>query len=175
MWVSFIRHHYEDAYTIQLVNAVLRRAWEGNFQVHWSLWISTDKYSEAPHEREDNELSEGSTPPLQAVPSEWLGKSVEDCAKWLREAPAEVALNKHYFAILNEHMKEENTVMLVRIIEDHEEGKAGQLEYFPVPSDQTVLVLLSSGGLKFEEILVNYRRTQMIKGKPDRSYGGPAT
>ena len=86
-------------------------------------------------------------------------------------------MNKRYFAVINEHMKEEDTVMLCRTVEDvpeENEEDRGQLQYFPVKTERTNLILMQTIGIEFLERLMEYRTLRYLAGKPDRSKGGPS-
>ena len=155
-------------------NDLLTKAWEGNFKAAWYLWLASDNYSDAP-KQEGKQIPPATEPPLQNLPTGWSGKTIKECVKWVQQMPDDVALNKNYFAVINDDMKGDDSVLVVRIIEDWYdwEDKRGTLEYFPVSKDEVAIVLLTSGGNKFEETLLNYRRTQMREGKPMKCKGGP--
>jgi hypothetical protein len=47
------------------------------------------------------------------------------------------------------------------------------VEYFPVPTEQVQMYIGTSEGLKWDERALNYQRSRMRDGKPDRSKAGP--
>jgi len=158
---------------LQYMNETLTRAWKGAYEGGWDLWVATDNYNDAPKHRDDNELPVGSEPPISSdYHSPFIGKTLEECAKWLQGAPDDVALHKTYFTALDEHSKEDDTVMMCRIVESKGEGEV-KLEYFPLETDTIQMYIATSDGLKFDERALNYQRQRMQDGKPDRSKAGP--
>jgi hypothetical protein len=99
-----------------------------------------------------------------------LLKTVQDCAKWLQAAPNDVASDKRHFAAMNEHSKEDNTVLLCRIKKD---DGAFKVDYFPLPTAHVAMYLHTNNGDRFEESFGSYQREMEDEGKPDRSQGGP--
>lgn len=73
---------------------------------------------------------------------------------------------------MDEHSKEEDTVMLCRIVKS-DKSHGVELEYFPQETDTIVMNMATNGGLKFDEKCRNYQVSRMKDGKPDRSKGGP--
>ena len=140
--------------------------------------MASSEYSDVPRRPKGNPIPEGSKPPLGSLPSAWIGKTIEQCAQWLSEAPEDIAVNKRYFAVICEHMKEEDAVMLCRTVEDipeEREEDRGQLQYFPVKTERTELILMQTIGIEFLERLMQYRTRRLQEGKPDRSKGGPSS
>jgi len=158
---------------IQYINDTLTRAWKGDMEAAWELYLATDDYDDAPKKRTDNQLSEGTKAPVSTdFKSPFIGKALEECAKWLQRAPEERELNREYFTALDEHSKEDDTVLLCRIVDSDGSGNV-TLQYFPVPTGDTVVEMQTSHGLVFDEKLQNYQRQRMTDGKPDRSKGEP--
>ncbi|EON68582.1 hypothetical protein W97_07840 [Coniosporium apollinis CBS 100218] len=158
---------------VDYINDSLTRAWKGDFEAAWELYLATDDYEDAPKKRSDNELSEGTRAPISTdFKFPFIGKTLEDCAKWLQRAPDEVELNREYFTALGEHSKEDDTVMLCRIVDSDDAGNV-TLQYFPVPTGDAVVEMQTTLGVKFDEKLQNYQRQRMQDGKPDRSKGEP--
>lgn len=147
----------------------MTRAWKGDWEAAWELWVATDNYDDAPKVRNNNELAEGSKAPIsESYASPFVGKTLEDCAKWLQQAPSDVAIDKEYFTALVEHSKEEDTVMACRINGSDESGEL-DIEYFPQGTDTIVQDMMTNGGLKWNEKAWNYAAARMNDGKPDRS------
>lgn len=125
-----------------------------------------------PKTRNDNELPTGTEAPIpEGFSSPWTGKSSEECALWLQQAPANVAVHQDYFTVMNEFSKEDDTVLVCRV--KSKNGNKIDLEYFPQPTDKIVMEMATNGGLKFDEKAQNYQRSRMNDGKPDRSKAGP--
>lgn len=131
-------------------------------------------YDDAPKNRDDNELPEGSRAPIsQGFTSPFAGKTLRDCAQWLQQAPSEVAVHKEYFTAIDGYSKEDGTMMACRIVESSEPGDV-EVEFFPQSTDTIVMEMATNGGLKlFDEKAQNYQRSRMNDGKPDRSKAGP--
>ena len=106
---------------IQYINNLLTRAWKGNFESGWDLWVAvTEDWTAAPQKHKfDNELPQGSQPPISAEDfssSPWTGKTVQECAQWLQGVGPEVGLNKGYFMVMDEFSKKDDTVLACRIV-----------------------------------------------------------
>ncbi|OAG01789.1 uncharacterized protein CC84DRAFT_218565 [Paraphaeosphaeria sporulosa] len=75
----------------------LTHDWDTN--ARWDLWVATDSHEDmpkAPGERQP--LPQATKPPLKGLfRSPWIGNIVEECAKWLQNAPDESAVQKEYF------------------------------------------------------------------------------
>lgn len=160
--------------TFQYINDSLTRAWKGDYEAAWELYVATDDYEDAPKKRSDNELSEGTHAPISTgFRSPFVGKTLEECARWLQRGPDEVELNRQYFTALEEHSKEDDTVLLCRTVESDDDSGNVILQYFPVPTGDAVAEMQTSLGTKFDEKLQNYQRQRMQDGQPDRSKGEP--
>jgi hypothetical protein len=113
----------------------------------------------------------GTEPPIpESYKSPWYGKTVEDCARWLQDAPNDVASDKEHFAAMNEFSKEDDTVLLCRIKTN---GGGLKVDYFPVTTAHIAMYLHTNNGDRFEESFGGYQRRMEDEGKPDRSQGGP--
>lgn len=65
------------------------------------FWLATNNYEDATIKKEDS-TNLGTEPPIpDGWTSPWIGKSVEDVAKWLRAKPDFVDLDSNYFAVLD--------------------------------------------------------------------------
>ncbi|KAF2648758.1 hypothetical protein K491DRAFT_698672 [Lophiostoma macrostomum CBS 122681] len=131
------------------MNEVLSRAEKENFGTGWNLWVASSEYSDIPRRPMGSRIPEGSKPPLESLPSVWIGKTIEQCAQWLSQAPEDIAVNRIYFAVISENMKENDTVTLCRTVEDipeENEEDRGQLQYFSVETERTDLILMQMAG-----------------------------
>ena len=97
---------------------------------------------------------------------------LRDCAKWLQKAPSEIAVQKQYFTAIDQHSKEDDTVMVCRVVDPDRAGDL-ELEYFPQPTNAILMEMATNDGLKFDEKAQNYQRSRMNDGQPDRSRVGP--
>lgn len=113
--------------------------------------------------------SDGTEAPVKSFESSFVGKTPEECAVWLQAAPEDVDLDRDIFATLDEHSKENDTITMCRVLED----RGGEVEYFPVPVGDAVVLLITSQGLKFDERLEGYQSQMREDGKPDLSKGKP--
>lgn len=102
-----------------------------------------------------------------------------ECAQWLQGVGSEVGLNKEYFTVIDEFSKNDDTVLVCRIVFSAEadgggeEGGKLKVEYFPQPTGSIAMEMATNGGSKFDEKAINYQRSRLKDGKPDRSNAGP--
>lgn len=73
---------------------------------------------------------------------------------------------------MNEHSKDDDTILVCRIVEINQLDSLVELEYFPQPTDTILMEMATNDGLKFDEKAQNYQRSLMTDGKPDRSKAG---
>lgn len=73
---------------------------------------------------------------------------------------------------MDEHSKDDDTVMACRIVKSDKSGDL-EVEYFPQPTDTILMESQTNQGLKFDEKAQNYQRSRRSDGKPDRSKAGP--
>ncbi|KAF2873265.1 hypothetical protein BDV95DRAFT_605828 [Massariosphaeria phaeospora] len=68
--------------TNEYINESLKRAFVGDFESNWWIWVATDCYRDIPPPGEVHKTHLPATkPPLPAgYSSPWVGKTVEDCA-----------------------------------------------------------------------------------------------
>lgn len=155
----------------------MTRAWKGNFKAGWDLWVATSNYDDVPKNRNDNQLPEGTTAPIpQNFTSPFAGKTLNECAKWLQNAPSDVAIDKEYFTAIDEHSQEDDTVLVCRVLKQGKNGDGDgdvELAYFPQPTDKIVMEMATNDGLKFDEKAGNYQAQRREDGRPDRSRAGP--
>jgi hypothetical protein len=83
--------------------------------------------------------------------------------------------------------KTDDTVLARRVVSSSEgeegEGEGGRggegggeqlkVEYFPQPTDTIAMKMMTNERLKFDEKALNYQRSRLKDGKPDRSNVGP--
>ncbi|KAK7413933.1 hypothetical protein QQX98_007201 [Neonectria punicea] len=162
-----------DDIDIDYLNGSLTRAYKGNYEAGWDLYVATDSYSDAP-KRLENQYPEGTKAPLENSDfrSPFIGKSLESCAEWLKNAPDEVALNREYFTAVDQFSRADDTVLICRVVSGQDKGELA-VEYFPEKTDDATTQMAVSIGLKFDEALQRYQRNRVRDGKPDRSNGEP--
>lgn len=149
----------------------------------------TKDHTAAPQKHQfDNELPQGTQAPISAkdfASSPWIGGTVRECALWLQGAGPEVGLNREYFTVMDGFSREDDTVLACRIVglgggEGGGEGEGGEeeenglkVEYFPQSIDSIAMEMATNEGMKFDEKALNYQRSRLKDGKPDRSHAGP--
>lgn len=88
-----------------------------------------------------------------------------------------MGLNTKYFTAMDDYTKEDDTILACRIVQGGggEGGGEGKLkvEYFPQSIDAIAMEMVTNEGLKFDEKALNYQRSRLRDGKPDRSKAGP--
>ncbi|KAF1848206.1 uncharacterized protein K460DRAFT_279040 [Cucurbitaria berberidis CBS 394.84] len=168
--------------TNEYLNNSLVRAYNGDYQSGWNLWVATDSYDDLPPPQQTHQPPpEATKPPLPAdFSSPWVGKTVEDCAKWLQEMPVQEgvyaeSVNRDYFTAMNEFSKEEDMVLVCRF-QNKDNGNT-RVDYFPQSTDEVQMQMWTNLGSKFDEQASNYRDARRFEdNKPDRSKfksGGP--
>jgi hypothetical protein len=125
----------------------------------------------------------GTQPPLPAsYSSPWIGKTVEDCAKWLQEMPrfqstnekkyvVDTGVNDETFLVLNEFSKEEDSVLVCRIAK--EENGESRVDYFPQGTDEVQRQMWTNWSSMFDEKIINYQRVKFRDKLSDRSRSKP--
>ncbi|KAI0134970.1 hypothetical protein F4814DRAFT_399545 [Daldinia grandis] len=161
-----------DGIDAHYLNDALTRAYKGNFEAAWEQYLVVGSYEDAPKKLE-NAYPEGTKAPIDAdFRSPFIGKTPEECALWLQNAPEDVALNHEYFLFMDQFSKEEDTIQICRAEQDVRTGEL-HVEYFPEPVGDSTVRIATSLGLKFDEALQRYQRNRIRDGRPDRSKGVP--
>jgi hypothetical protein len=123
------------------------------------LWVATDSYEDlpkAPGERQPP--PEATKPPIESwFKSPWIGKTVEDCARWLQNMPKDSAVQREYFTAMDQFSKEDDTVLTCRIRNNN----------------GVSMYMITNRESKFDEAGESYQARAKRNGKPDRSQGGP--
>jgi hypothetical protein len=137
----------------------------------WNLWLATDNYDDAPKIEENNTGPQGSIAPIaESFKSPWIGSTIEDCAKWLREAPPGIAVDRNYFTAIDIHSKEEDTVLVCHRLECP--GSLVDVDYFPQSTDMIAMQMWTNLNSKFDEKADCYQAQCREDGSPDRSKVG---
>jgi hypothetical protein len=94
-------------------------------------------------------------------------------------------VNRGLFCAMNEYSQAEDTVLMCRVVLEHEGDESREdsetpaktahgsieVEFFPVETERVQMSMWTNDRLKFREKMVNYQRGVMSKGIPDRSQG----
>ncbi|KAF1934760.1 hypothetical protein EJ02DRAFT_439666 [Clathrospora elynae] len=132
-----------------------------------------------------------SKPPIPSdFKSPWIDKTAEACAAFLHAMPREEnayaePVNRFLFTALTEFSKEDDTVLMCRVVLEHEEDESREdrnmpaknedgsikVEFFPVATERVQMSMWTNDRLKFAEKMGNYQKSRMAKGEPDRSQG----
>ncbi|KAI4679521.1 hypothetical protein J4E81_010327 [Alternaria sp. BMP 2799] len=169
----------DKSITNEYLDSVLERAHHGDGGEDWNFWVATGSYDDLPACPEVHKPSPtgGTEPPVaSSFVSPWLGKTPEDCAKWLQAMPrtedtdekkfrVDTPVSDLYFVFLNEFSKDEDLVFVARVVE--EDGKEMRVEYFPQSADKVQKQMWTI--LQFDERAINYQRRQFSNKEPDRS------
>lgn len=125
----------------------------------------------APGERQPP--PEATKPPLEdSFKSPWIGKTVENCAEWLQNAPNDSGVQREYFTAMNQFSKEDDAVLTCRI---RNEGSEVKVDYYPLSTAEISMYMITNRGSKFDEAGHAYQARVEREGKPDRNQGGPFT
>lgn len=123
----------------------------------------------APGERQPP--PEATQPPLDdSFKSPWIGKTIEECAQWLQNAPSDSGVQREYFTAMDQFSKEDDTVLTCRV--RNENGEV-EVDYYPLATKEIAMHMLTNRGSKFDEAGHAYQTRMKREGKPDRSQGGP--
>jgi hypothetical protein len=156
----------------QYLNRSLKLAHDLEANAHWDLWVATNSYEDmpkAPGERQPP--PEATKPPLEAsFKSPWTSKTVEDCAKWLQNAPSDSGVQREYFTAMDRFSREDDTVLACRIRNEDSEVK---VDYYPLSTAVISMYMVTNRASKFDEAGQAYQSRARRDGKPDRSQGGP--
>lgn len=110
----------------------------------------------------------GTSPPIaDSFESPFIGKSLEECAKYIQDTPDNKVWNHEYFCVLGDEDKADDTITLVRSFSN------GAVHSFPCPTDETGLNMYTALSDNFEEKLQMYQKKTKSKGGNDRSVGVP--
>ncbi|KAI0104471.1 hypothetical protein F4814DRAFT_430870 [Daldinia grandis] len=164
--------------SVEYLNALLQRTAAENDGWFFLTVVQTtdtpDPYGCAPDEaigRDGDRVyrisQEGTRPPLaDSFVSPFLGKTAEDCARYLRGTPDRKDWNREHFCILCDDDVLEDTVTLVRGFE------SGAVHSFPDSVDATARRMYTMWtGSSFEEKLEMYQAGMEEHPEKDRSVG----
>ncbi|KAF2128259.1 hypothetical protein P153DRAFT_431952 [Dothidotthia symphoricarpi CBS 119687] len=167
-WALFVLDENIDT---EYLNRSLQLAHEWD-NASWDLWVATDSYEDMPKvPGERGPLPEATKPPLEdSFKSPWIGKTVEDCAKWLQNAPNNSAVLRDYFTAMDRYSKQDDTVLTCRVWVENDEVK---VDYYPLPTAHIQMYMWTNRCTRFDEAGYHYQSRVKRDGKPDRSQGGP--
>jgi hypothetical protein len=138
--------------------------------------VTTRDYSSVPQQREDNFLVDGTIPPVTEFSSPFRGKTVEDIAEWLENAPSTVTIDEHYFAVLDDNSEANDTVTICRKYDpNYDNGpKVGEVQFFPWTAGEAgdVMAVAATTGA-FDDRMDMYQEQQRYTGAVDLSRGRP--
>lgn len=75
----------------------------------------------------------------------FVGKSIEECVRWLQAALEDVALIRRHFTALSMHSTDDDTALICCT------NQKPELQYFPYRTDLAVMVSKTVVGTKFNE------------------------
>ncbi|KAF2443356.1 hypothetical protein P171DRAFT_414795 [Karstenula rhodostoma CBS 690.94] len=157
---------------IEYLNRSLKLAHDWDANATWDLWVATNSYEDmpaAPGERQPP--PEATKPPLEnSFKSPWIGKTVEDCAVWLQNAPDNSGVEREYFTAMNRFSREDDTVLTCRVRSGSSRVEVG---YYPLATADISMYMITNRGSRFDEAGYTYQARVRRDGKPDRSQGGP--
>lgn len=165
---------------LQYINAVIRRVFESEGSVAYKLSLVTSlDYSCVPKKRyidigdgeKREDIPPGTSPSVpSSFQSPFAGKTLQECASYMRDTPSDAAWQTEYFCTLDENDKSEDTIMLVRRFKN-EDGTA--VHAFPEPTGGVTEFIINYIGDDWEDKMKRYKRVASKSGKEDRSVGVP--
>ncbi|KAI1656459.1 hypothetical protein F4813DRAFT_364405 [Daldinia decipiens] len=180
-YVPFALFILSEKISVEYLNTLLERALDtSESSAGWYILTvvhitdPSDPYGCAPDEvivRDGDRVyrmpQKGTRPPLDdSFVSPFLGKTVEDCARYLRGTPDKKDWNREHFCVLCDDDLLEDTVTLVRGFEH------GAVHSFPCPVDEIWGKMMTMwNGRSFEEQLQTYQYIVEEHPDKDRSVG----
>lgn len=82
----------------------------------WWYLVATLDYDAAPQRKPDDTGAPGTPPPIDpSFSSPFVGKSLEDVARWLRGKPQSVDVDGRYFGVLDKQAEKSGKVAICRL------------------------------------------------------------
>ncbi|KAI8965379.1 hypothetical protein F5Y11DRAFT_312941 [Daldinia sp. FL1419] len=167
-----------DKITVEYINKLLQRVADDNYGVFCLTLVQTtdpsDPYDCAPDEvrivedgRESIISTDGTRPPIpDSFVSPFIGKSLEECAEFLRRTPDKKDWNREHFCVLGDDDVRDDTVTLVRGLDN------GRVHAYPETVELTGSSMFTMWtGNSFEEKLQMYQAGVEEHPEKDRSVG----
>jgi hypothetical protein len=119
---------------------------------------------------------EGTQPPLpEHWSSPWVGKSVEDCARWLQKMPTyegpqyyhHTSVDREYFVAMDEFSMEDDTIMACRATK--KKDAKTRVDYVPMATAEVQMYMWTNDYYMFLNKAEAYQGTVRVQKKPDRS------
>ena len=109
--------------TRQIINSILQKAHDDPSVNQWWWYLATTSYATAP-QKDDEPISKRWTaaPINPSFQSPFVGKTLQDAAHWLRNKPESVALDPHFFGLLDKQAGQSGKVAMCRIGDGHLKG-----------------------------------------------------
>lgn len=102
----------------QTINHILQQAHDGSTVDGWDFWLATDNYDDVPGRKPGGARESGTEAPvLDTFKSPFIGQSVTDVIKWLKNKPDHVEIESKFFAILDKKA-DQTKVVLIRIADN---------------------------------------------------------
>lgn len=124
------------------------------------FWLATDSWTDAPRITRDEEgntfFSNGTQPPITSSYSlPFKGKTTEQCAEFIKQAPEEYCVDWHHFAVLGEDYKKRRLVTLWRIGDGELKGE--RLTSLPATVAKSTLFLSGLESRIWDECLEDHK------------------
>ncbi|KAL8656070.1 MAG: hypothetical protein Q9210_000508 [Variospora velana] len=102
--------------SIETLNWVLQEAHADVTVDSWWWYLATLDYDAAPQRKPDGTGQIGTRPPIDpSFSSPFVGKSLEDVARWLRGKPQSVDVDNRYFGVLDKQAEKSGKVAICRL------------------------------------------------------------
>lgn len=90
----------------------------------WWWYLATLDYNEAPQRKPDGTGQEGTEAPIDpSFSSPWVGKDLEDVARWLKGKPQSVDVDPRYFGVLDKQAEKSGKIAICRLNDPKVEEK----------------------------------------------------
>ncbi|KAL8846739.1 MAG: hypothetical protein Q9221_008182 [Calogaya cf. arnoldii] len=100
----------------EIIDWVLQEAHDDPSVNTWWWFLATLDYRAAPQRRPDGRGQIGTPTPIDpSFSSPFVGKSLEDVARWLREKPRSVDVDPRYFGVLDKQAEKSGKIAICRL------------------------------------------------------------
>ncbi|EON67541.1 hypothetical protein W97_06909 [Coniosporium apollinis CBS 100218] len=99
--------------TTEKIDSILREARSRPYEP-WCYWLA-DQYETAPPDTDEGGIDGTKAPIDKDWKSPFIGRTLRECADFLRKAPSSAWLDRNFFAVVEEHTLDKGVITLCRI------------------------------------------------------------
>ncbi|KAL8900044.1 MAG: hypothetical protein Q9207_005882 [Kuettlingeria erythrocarpa] len=110
--------------SIDTLNWLLQEAHDGQGINSWWWYLATLDYDAAPQRKPDGTATSATPVPIDpSFTSPFIGKGLEDVARWLRGKPQNVDVDPRYFGVLDKQAEKSGKIAICRLNDPKVEDK----------------------------------------------------